>query len=309
MPRNWRYNHSFIPHPVYYNGKASLKIDTILKHPLNNQLNTKFLGMPIPESQHIVYCELKEALQPQASYYIKIDGRLLHSNRQHENLHLWFSNTIPAYADTFYYVLNLKNEKPIQFVGKQSKWFTKKANFTANNNERFLVISNCHPTRYFKQRDYYFEADEAVKWKKTDINYLVDNVYLVRRGVSANTLLSNTKKSIDKIVLEHLVFNHDEAKILQQSFQQLDSVAIYFKTNNVKILITGHTDNVGNAAYNIKLSKQRAEAVKAYLVAKGVFAENISTNGKGSTEPIASNENEKGRKENRRVEIQVIKKQ
>ena len=68
----------------------------------------------------------------------------------------------------------------------------------------------------------------------------------------------------------------------------------------------GHTDSVGSDAYNQKLSVRRAEAVKAYLVGKGVDAKRVYTEGKGEKQPVATNKTAAGRAQNRRVEIEVV---
>lgn len=72
------------------------------------------------------------------------------------------------------------------------------------------------------------------------------------------------------------------------------------------IIVVGHTDNVGAAAANQRLSLQRAEAVKKYLVSKGIEPNRIYTEGKGPTQPVADNRTAEGRAKNRRVEIEVV---
>ena len=72
------------------------------------------------------------------------------------------------------------------------------------------------------------------------------------------------------------------------------------------IIAVGHTDSVGTDAYNEKLSVQRSETVKAYLVSKGVEKNRIYTEGKGESSPVADNKTKEGRAKNRRVEIEVV---
>ena len=76
---------------------------------------------------------------------------------------------------------------------------------------------------------------------------------------------------------------------------------------NLEVVIAvGHTDSVGSDAYNQKLSIRRAEAVKGYLVSKGVEANRVYTEGKGEKQPVADNKTAAGRAKNRRVEIEVV---
>jgi outer membrane protein OmpA-like peptidoglycan-associated protein len=74
-----------------------------------------------------------------------------------------------------------------------------------------------------------------------------------------------------------------------------------------KFTISGHTDSVGNAASNLKLSNGRAAAVKNYLVSNGVAADRLTSNGFGDTQPIDNNTTSKGKANNRRVEVKYVK--
>ena len=76
---------------------------------------------------------------------------------------------------------------------------------------------------------------------------------------------------------------------------------------NLEVIIAvGHTDSIGSDAYNQKLSIRRAEAVKAYLISKGIESNRVYTEGKGEKQPAASNSTAAGRAKNRRVEIEVV---
>jgi outer membrane protein OmpA-like peptidoglycan-associated protein len=114
----------------------------------------------------------------------------------------------------------------------------------------------------------------------------------------------------DKIEIKEMVqFETDSDKITGTgSFEILDIVAMVLKGNTaVRVSIEGHTDNKGNADHNRELSKRRAEAVKKYLVEKGIVADRLETVGWGPDKPIADNKKTAGRKANRRVEFMIIR--
>ena len=80
----------------------------------------------------------------------------------------------------------------------------------------------------------------------------------------------------------------------------------YTKYGDTELLIVGHTDSVGSAAYNAALSQRRAEAAAAYLVQQGVPRSHLRVEGKGLAEPVAANDSEAGRQKNRRVEVAIF---
>lgn len=106
-----------------------------------------------------------------------------------------------------------------------------------------------------------------------------------------------------------ILFNTGSAELKQESMSIIQSVAEVLKENNkLTIKITGHTDSDGNASSNLKLSKERAQSVKNTLVNQnGISASRIITDGKGDTEPVASNSTAEGKAQNRRVEFEVVK--
>ncbi|HSV60460.1 MAG TPA: OmpA family protein, partial [Variovorax sp.] len=88
---------------------------------------------------------------------------------------------------------------------------------------------------------------------------------------------------------------------------KLDDLVSKTSGVNLEVIIAvGHTDSVGADAYNQKLSVRRAEAVKAYLVSKGIERNRVYTEGKGEKQPVADNRTKEGRAKNRRVEIEVV---
>jgi len=102
-------------------------------------------------------------------------------------------------------------------------------------------------------------------------------------------------------------FDFDKAVLKPDGKEKMDDLVSKLQGMNLEVIIAvGHTDSIGTDAYNQKLSVRRAEAVKAYLVSKGIEANRVYTEGKGEKQPIASNKNSAGRAKNRRVEIEVV---
>ncbi|MCZ7626583.1 MAG: flagellar motor protein MotB [Candidatus Methylomirabilota bacterium] len=109
----------------------------------------------------------------------------------------------------------------------------------------------------------------------------------------------------EPIVLKGVNFEFNSAVLTPQSLTILDGVAeILTKHPDVQVTIAGHTDSVGTAPYNKKLSQRRAESVRNHLISRGVNAANLTAVGFGEEQPIASNDEAEGRAKNRRVELQ-----
>ena len=102
-------------------------------------------------------------------------------------------------------------------------------------------------------------------------------------------------------------FDFDKSVLKPEGKAKLDDLVSKVKGINLEVIIAvGHTDSVGSNAYNQRLSVRRAEAVKAYLVSKGIERNRIYTEGKGEKQPVADNRTAEGRAKNRRVEVEVV---
>lgn len=116
-------------------------------------------------------------------------------------------------------------------------------------------------------------------------------------------------KEILKEVYNNLNFETNKANILESSFNSLNELANLLQKTNYSLIIAGHTDNVGSANSNLILSQKRAEAVKTYLINKGIDTQRITAKGFGENMPIAPNDTEENRALNRRVEFFIVKPQ
>ncbi|MBA3059202.1 MAG: OmpA family protein [Gammaproteobacteria bacterium] len=102
-------------------------------------------------------------------------------------------------------------------------------------------------------------------------------------------------------------FDFDKSVLKPEGKAKLDDLVGKVKDINLEVIIAvGHTDSIGTDAYNQKLSVRRSEAVKAYLVSKGIEQNRVYTEGKGELQPVADNKTSEGRAKNRRVEIEVV---
>jgi outer membrane protein OmpA-like peptidoglycan-associated protein len=108
------------------------------------------------------------------------------------------------------------------------------------------------------------------------------------------------------LTLGDVLFDSGQATLKPGAASTIDRLAAFLeRASDRSVAIEGHTDSVGAESYNLSLSENRANAVKAALVAKGIPAERVVTVGKGEGQPVASNDNAGGRQQNRRVEIIV----
>jgi outer membrane protein OmpA-like peptidoglycan-associated protein len=124
--------------------------------------------------------------------------------------------------------------------------------------------------------------------------------------------ISNPDKLVDKdtwFEFDRLNFATNEATLLPDSQEQLNNIVEILKAYpNVEIKIGGYTDNTGDPKANMKLSDERAKSVKNEIVAKCIDAKRITSEGYGDQHPVASNDTEEGRAQNRRIAVRVTKK-
>lgn len=107
--------------------------------------------------------------------------------------------------------------------------------------------------------------------------------------------------------LDNVYFDFAKHTLRPESFKELNELVDYMKwRENEKIEIGGHTDNIGDDADNLKLSQNRAESIRQYLIKKGINANRMMAKGYGSSQPVADNSTSEGRQKNRRTEVKIL---
>lgn len=145
---------------------------------------------------------------------------------------------------------------------------------------------------------------EAESYLFTSKNFNLTNELL--HPVEVNLLMMPLKTGA-KMVLNNIFFGYNSYELTPASETELNKVIMLLKANpNINIKITGYTDNVGSAAFNLKLSSQRSKAVFDYLSNNGVPTKRMAYIGLGATQFVANNSTEQGRALNRRIEFEVV---
>ena|GEM_PF-1843416 len=163
--------------------------------------------------------------------------------------------------------------------------------YTADINKVSLIIVKTALPNYYPTTDTFAITPEEQK------AFYATRVIQLSKLMAGNTIL-----------LHDLLFNRTSSELLSSTIGPLDQlVKVLNQYPNMYIELSGHTDNQGDAKKNQQLSEKRVEAVKEYLVSKGIGEERIKTVGYGQKYPIASNDSEQTRKLNRRVEMRIIK--
>lgn len=248
------------------------------------------------------------------------------SARASNNLGMLFSDTAIQTNNRLplYYTPQINAEKPVETRG--SWWKKVSGVFEAHTDMHYLLIGNFYPDA----------QTEIIKYPEGERGsyYYIDDI-LVRDAKQGERLSAPPKKCVpppplkkiekiastveapvnafelavgDILELRNIFFEFDKAELLPESKEELDMlVDLLYDYPNMEVEISGHTDNVGGEKYNQKLSEDRARAVVQYLIDHKTDKKRLSYKGYGFAKPIASNDTDAGRKENRRVEFKVIK--
>lgn len=234
-----------------------------------------------------------------------------------------FSNE-PTYIDTDE-LLKVKASKHLntQILNYKTRWMKVQCTYTAKGGEQYVTIGSFQNHKELKlvkvpgttPESYYYIEDVSLvpianeencacnfSDNRIDTISQVDSIPQVDLSTPFDTL-----KKGDKLILDNIHFENDEAVLLAESYPTLATVVEYMLNNKrIKVEISGHTSSLGSKRHNYILSQKRADAVLRFLKNNGVAEDRVKTVGYGPEFPIASDETEEGQKENRRVEFKVL---
>ncbi len=150
-------------------------------------------------------------------------------------------------------------------------------------------------------------ADKLDKCPNTPAGTVVDGsgcpIKIPAPVVTEKVIVTEADRKVVRDAISNLEFDLGKATIRAKSYETLNRVAALLVEKNFSLKLAGHTDNTGSRELNMRLSKERAESVKAYLVSQGANASRIEATGYGPDQPIATNKTAAGRQQNRRVEF------
>lgn len=248
------------------------------------------------------------------------------SARASSNIGMLFSDTLIQTNNRLplYFTPQINAEKTIETRG--NRWKKISGVFEAHTDMHYLLIGNFYPdnqTDIIKypegERGSYYYIDDVFVRDARDGERLSDppkkcippapKKKIEEKASTAEIPVVDFELNVGDILeLRNIFFEFDKAELLPESKEELDMlVDLLYDHPHMEVELSGHTDNVGSEQYNQKLSEARAKAVVEYLIENKTDESRLTYKGYGFSKPLATNETEEGRQQNRRVEFKVIR--
>lgn len=260
-----------------------------------------------PHCREYVEIQLAEPLVPGQTYYLEFWVTSLPRSLRINNIGAFFSEKrIERKTDEIllfqpqFFAKNIAN-------AAEDKWVKLSGQFTATDESEYLLLGN-----FFEDQD---TRTETVHPESFNYAYYYFDDILVKKvppfiavPVKPDDITRQPLETGKAIQLKNLYFEFDKHELMPRSYVELDKLLHILQDNpTLHIQITGHTDNIGGTDYNKWLSRKRAQAVWQFLVDSGIPASRLRYHGEGKAKPIATNQTEAGRFQNRRVEFVILK--
>lgn len=282
----------------------------------------------IKDTREFIESPLIKQLEKDSIYKIELSLFLdEESNTAIKNFGILFSETTMQ-SDKDLKLLSLKPQIEFNssFLDNKSNWITLQTFYKAVGTEKNLVIGNFRSdkTTITKKSFPAKQKGKREKWELTPTEkasyYYIDDVVVekvkiqndIQISEEISTLTAPDTFKIDEIgidsvvILKSVLFDFNKYDLIKESYTEIDKLQYLMNTNpKIKIRIEGHTDNIGSYQFNLNLSLRRVESVANYLISKGINPQRIELAAFSYSYPIASNQNEEGRKQNRRVAFKI----
>lgn len=197
-------------------------------------------------------------------------------------------------------VINEETSEPVKatIFYESQPYGSEIGEITAAENGEFTIY-------LLENRRYVFRVDAEGFFPYTES---MDIARLLADGAITREIALKTGGPGTIIRLDKLIFAQGSSEITQESFAQIDEIyALMLTSNTMEIQLEGHTDFRGSADANMLLSQNRVNAVKQYLVEKGIPGARIKTRAFGGTQPLSRDNTQEARSQNRRVEVRILK--
>ena len=247
-----------------------------------------------------IQIKLTEQIERNKSYYIEFWVNPMATSLHVNNIGLVFSDVeIQDNSEYGIHYFDVAiNEKSI-IKTAPNEWVKISGTVKADDNYDYIIIGN-----------FYTDGETETSSKEESIPYsyyFIDDVLVRPTDAISQSLTDANLSEGSTITLNEIQFENGQDVLLQHSYLQLDELLKILKENkDLQIQVNGHTDDRGEVADNLDLSNRRAERVVNYLIQNGIKKERIKSKGFGEAAPIADNETDEGRKQNRRVEFVVL---
>ncbi len=210
-------------------------------------------------------------------------------------------------ADVMMAIKALKVEKNTQVQGLLSGKQTLEEELAALK-KSYDTLSEEHSALQQRLQEEQEVSSQMLKKLQSQLEQTQEKIQAIETEKAKQAAIQKEKKELfDQFKLAKVAFKNDSAELTNDSKKRLNAVAETMKKySHFNYKVQGHTDSIGNPKYNLKLSKMRAKSVKEYLLSQGVDAAVLSSEGYGSSMPVASNKTRKGRLKNRRVVFEII---
>jgi len=260
-----------------------------------------------PHCREYVQIQLTEPLVIGQRYNVSFWVAPVHRSLRCDKLGVYFSQKEirEPTDDPLFFSPHVKSEKLLA-LGTNS-WQQIQGEFLADSTESYVLIGNFFPDEMVNTQEvknhlnfsYYYIDQLEVRKMEPIIDVPVPTNELAKIEIEAGKVVQ----------LKNIFFEHDKSELLPRSFSELNKLYDLMTTNStMQIEIRGHTDAVGEQSYNLPLSEKRAKAVVDYLLNLGISSYRLQHQGYGASMPVADNNSDAGRRENRRVEFLILTK-